>query len=112
MPALPPHRQPTNPLAQMLAALGGGLLGAVLLVGLTILFLPLVLIVLIYLAIVRWKMKRAMRDIQQQMQQNLEDMFGQAEPAESADDAVDPRTGRKHVDVTVTTVDDDGDQPA
>jgi hypothetical protein len=96
----------------MLAALGGGLLGAVLLVGLTILFLPLVLVVLIYLAIVRWKMKRAMADMQQQMQQGIEDMFGQAEPAEPGDDAVDPRTGRKHVDVTVTTVDDGDDGPA
>jgi hypothetical protein len=112
MPALPPHNQPPNPFTQMLAALGGGILGTFLFIGLVILFLPLVLIVLIYLAIVRWKMKRAMADMQQQMQQGLEGMFTQSSPGQDDPDNVDPRSGRKHVDVTVTTVENDRNEPA
>jgi ABC-type transport system involved in cytochrome bd biosynthesis fused ATPase/permease subunit len=110
MKQLPDESYPANPLDGMLALLGRGVLGAVLFVVLSIVLLPLVLIFGIYMLIMRWRLTRAMRQMSEQMEQGFADMSDHT--TDETADQQSPRTGRKHVDVKVTTVEpsDDADQ--
>jgi hypothetical protein len=107
---------PANPLDRFMHLLGAGILGVISFAVISIIMLPLIIITLPYVLYIRWKVRRQMRDLSEQMQQAFGGMGGMAgmgrppvdEEAEEGDtvedDAPAGTQGRKHVDVTVKTV--------
>jgi hypothetical protein len=106
---------PTNPLERFLGLLGAGILGTISFVLISILLLPVLIIMIPYMLYVRWKMKRQMANMVEQMQQAFGGLGGMGIGAVDADaEPSDGETvengapagsrGRKRVDVTVKTV--------
>lgn len=109
MQQLPPHSSP-NPLDRFMHLLGAGVVGILTF----ILLLPIILITLPYVFYIRWKIKRQMRQLAEQMQSAFGDIEGmvagmgqtptQPDGSGIEDDAPAGTRGRKHVDVKVKTV--------
>jgi hypothetical protein len=104
---------PTNPLERFLGLLGAGIFGTISFVLTSILLLPVLIIVIPYMFYVRWKVKRQMARMVEQMQQAFVGLVGMGmdaadtEPTDDetiVDDAPAGTRGRKRVDVTVKTV--------
>ncbi len=98
-------------LGNMMRLLSAGILGTILFVLLLIVLLPLLLLLMIYAWIWRWRLQRAVR----KMAKDHEAMFregvreagyAQAESAmpDGEPEVINPETGRKKINVTVTTV--------
>jgi hypothetical protein len=99
---------PYNPLERFMSLLGAGILGTVAFVLAGILLLPVLILLVPYLLYVRWKIKRQMGRMVEQMEQAFGGLggLGQAAQPNGATQNAAPRNsrGRKHVDVTVKTV--------
>ena len=98
-------------LGNMMRLLSAGIFGVILFVLLIIILLPVLLLLMIYAWIWRWRLQRAVR----KMAKDHEAMFregvreaGYAQAGASipdpGDEAINPDTGRKKINVTVTTI--------
>jgi hypothetical protein len=107
--------RPPNPIERFLGLLGAGILGTVSFVLISILLLPLMIVLVPYTLYVRWKIKRQVRNLTEQMNEAFGGMEGimagmgpggveQADGSAVEDAPPAGRRGRKHVDVTVKTV--------
>ncbi|MCD4825230.1 MAG: hypothetical protein K8S55_11555 [Phycisphaerae bacterium] len=88
----------------ILGLLGAGILGTVIFVVMVIVLSPLLLVFGIYLLIVRYRMKKALKQMMGQIQDAAEGLGPDAEASFVSGEEGQPR---KHVNVTVTTVEPD-----
>ncbi len=105
--------RPPNPIERFLGLLGAGIMGTISFVLISILLLPLMIVLVPYMLYVRWKLKRQVRNLTEQMNEAFAGMGMGMNPSPSVeqedgsqveDDAPAGTRGRKHVDVKVKTV--------
>ena len=98
-------------LGNMMRLLSAGILGTILFVLLLIVLLPVLLLLMIYAWIWRWRLQRAVRKMAKEHGEMFregvrEAGYAQAESfvQEDSGEEINPDTGRKKVNVTVTTI--------
>jgi uncharacterized paraquat-inducible protein A len=98
-------------LGNMMRLLSAGILGTILFVVLLILLLPVLLIIMIYAWIFRWRLQRAVRKMAKQHEAMFREGVREAGYAQAGSampddepEVINPETGRKKINVTVTTV--------